>query len=330
MKRVLSLSLMLLACNNVDDPRGCPAGYAELPPDEADPLIPSDLEFVGVYLADELRLTGDLDWYVEPLTTAIGGTQPVMLRYIYDGAATALDWPYIADDGGGEAVQITNVDGAQVTVRGVAASSNYLRVFYENTIFCTHRLMDAIELTAAPVNEIDLVPLGFEKVPANTPVAWAPGIRDVGVALYGNDKERLIDTSMQIMFAGAERVEWDTLRIDARAGSYKIAVTAGDKPTTAVDFIVVDHADSIAAEADAPTSIAPNVPTNVCFQAMSADRYVAGLTWTFSVDGQQTIQGDDTWRRNCIAVSTRQETGSVSVTASAGGQSVTVALAIAN
>ena len=66
-----------------------------------------------------------------------------------------------------------------------------------------------------------------------------------------------------------------------------------------------------------------------CFKAVSGSRYIAGLTWQFSIDGTEKTQGDGSVTRNCISVSTTKTTGSVAVQATAGGQSATVTLAVA-
>ena len=296
----------------------CPAG------ETCSPATPTGLQFIGNALAGELVLSG-------PRPTAVGGTQAVALQYDRgDGVMIALDLPYTADDQGGAGITIAGTSGSQVTVRGAGSFSNYLRILDEDNL-----LMDRKQLTGAALSSMELIPDDYESVPPQTSLAWAAGTRKVAVALYGDvqtstgrSTERLVDTAMQLSFAGAQRTAWDTLQIDAQVGSYLIGVTAGDKPAAALDFVVVDHADSVAVQQNAPSTIAPNTSTTVCFSALTAGRYVAGLTWTYSVDGAQTIKGDGTAERNCVTVSTQKASGTVSVSAAAGGQSTAMALTV--
>ena len=320
MKRLAFIALSLSACYGGERANSgeCPAG------ETCSPATPSGLDFVGNKLANELLLSG-------PRATAVGGTQVVALQYNRgDGVYVALDLPYTADDDGGRGIKVDSTTGSQVTVRGVDSRSNYLRILDEDGL-----LMDRKELTGAALEMMELVPTDYESIPAGTPIAFAPGSRKVGVALYGDVQkssgpvsERIIDTSMQVTFAGAERTAWDTFEVNAGVGTHAVSVTAGDKPTATLDFVVVDTADSVVA-LNPPPSIQPNGSASVCFQASSGNRYIAGLTWTFQVDGgNPKVQGDGTLTRNCIGVTTTKTTGSVAVQATAGGQSSTVTIAI--
>ena len=324
MKRLLYvsfLSLPLIGCYGGEryNTGECPAG------ETCSDLTPTGLQFIGNGLFGELLLSG-------PRPTAIGGTQAIALQYERaDGVKLALDLPFTADDDGGIGVKVDAISGSQVVVRGAGSRSNYLRILDADGL-----LMDRKELTGAAVDTIALIPGGLENIPADTQVAFAQGHREFGVAIYGDVQtgsgprsQRLIDTSMELVLAGATKEAWDTLAIDAVVGTSTIAVTAGDKPAANVDFVVVDHADSVSVMQPVPSTIAPNQSMSVCFQALAAGRYVAGLTWTFDVDGQTTIKGDDTLQRNCISVSTQKTTGTVAVQASAGGQSTAMALTVA-
>jgi hypothetical protein len=322
MKRLLlSLSLPLVACyagerRNTGE---CPAG------ETCSPLTPSGLDFVGNHLTGELLLSG-------PRATAIGGTQQVALEYDRgDGVDVALDLPYTADDNGGQGIKALSTSGSQVTIQGAGSYSNYLRILDEDGL-----LMDRKQLTGAALSTVELVSIDFETYPANSELAFATGTRRVGIALYGEVQsssgprtERIVDTSMKLDFAGATRSAWDELQIDAVTGNYAITVTAGDKPAVPLDFIVVDHADSVAAAPGTPSTIATNNSISVCFQATSGTRYIVGLTWTYTVDGQVTTKGEGDLQRNCISVSTQKTTGTVSISAAAGGQTTAMALSVA-
>lgn len=320
MKRLALLALSLAACYGGERANSgeCPAG------ETCSPATPSGLDFVGNKLANEILLSG-------PRATAVGGTQVVALQYNRgDGVYVALDVPYTADDDGARGIKVDGTSGSQVTVRGVDSRSNYLRILDEDGL-----LMDRKELTGASLTSMELVPTDYESIPAGTPIAFAPGSRKIGVALYGDVQkssgpvsERIIDTSMQVQLAGAQRMGWDTFEVNASVGTHAVAVTAGDKPTASLDFVVVDDADSVIA-LNPPASMMPNGSATVCFQATAGNRYIAGLSWAFQIDGGATkTQGDGTLTRNCIGVTTTKTSGMVAVQATAGGQSSTVNIAI--
>ncbi len=296
----------------------CPAG------ETCSDVTPTGLDFIGNRLVDQFLLSG-------PLPTAIGGTQVVALEYDRgDGVDVALDMPYSADDDGGIGVKVSATSGSQVTVLGMGSRSNYLRILDGDGL-----LMDRKELTGAALESMAIVPATYESIPADRLVSFNVGERDLGIALYGDVQsssgpasQRLVDTSMELTLANAERKAWDTLRIDFAPGSYPLTITAGDKPANALDVVVVDHADSLAVLPNQPTTIVANQSRSVCFEALAGARYIAGLSWSFDVDGETRVQGDTALMRNCISVSTAKTSGTVSVTATAGGQSAAVSLAV--
>jgi hypothetical protein len=324
MKKLLLLaSLPLVGCYGGEryNTGECPAG------ETCSDLTPTGLQFVGNALVDDILISG-------PRATAIGGTQVVALQYKRsDGVTVALDLPFTADDDGGLGVQVSAQSGSQVTILGAGSRSNYLRILDQDGL-----LMDRKELTGAALDRVELTPTDFESVPNGTLLAFAPGKRKVGVALYGDVQhsngprsERIVDTGMEISLAGATKIAWDTLELDnASIGRSYLSVTAGDKPALEMDFVVVDHADAVTTIEPAPTSIMVNGSQSVCFAATMADttgpRYIVGLTWTFNIDGVTKTQGDGVPSRNCISVSTTKTSGTVAVQASAGGQSTTLTL----
>ena len=322
MKRLLFsfLSLPLVACYGGErrNTGECPAG------ETCSDLTPTGLDFVGNRLVGELLLSG-------PRTTAIGGTQSIALEYDRgDGVDVALDLPFTADDDGGIGVKVSATSGSQVTVLGAGSRSNYLRILDEDGL-----LMDRKELTGAALNRMELVPTDFEKIPEDTLIAFAPGTRTFGIALYGDVQhssgprsERIIDTSMDITLAGSTRKAWDTIEFDAAAGTHALSVTAGDKPAANLDLVVTANADSVTVIAPAPSTIPLNGSATVCFKALAASRYIAGLTWTFNIDGDVKVQGNDHLTRNCVSVTTTKTSGTVNVSAMAGGQSTTMALSV--
>lgn len=295
----------------------CPAGEV------CSPATPRGLQFVGAGLVDRILLEG-------PSPTAIGGTQDIALQYERDdGVLIALDLPYNADDDGGAGVTIDGTSGSVVTVRGHGSRTNYLRIVDD----ANGGLMDRKQLTGAALETIELTPTDFELIPAGMPLAWMTGEQSIGVALSGQvqestgpQTERLIDMAMQVVLDGATRTAWDTWKLTAAVGSHPVAVTAGDKPTASLDLVVVDHADALTVQADAPTTVAPNQTASVCFTAANAGRYVVGLPWSYTIDGQPEIA--NTIGRNCISVTPGQSTGTIMIEAAAGGQTATATVAI--
>lgn len=323
MKSVLlaSLSLPLVACY-AGERRAtgeCPAG------ETCSDTTPTGLDFIGNRLLDQVLLSG-------PLATAVGGTQAVALEYDRgDGVDVALDMPYQADDDGGIGVKVDAISGSQVIVRGMGSRTNYLRILDSDGF-----LMDRKQLTGAALESMELVSADYESVPATRQLAFNIGKREIGIALYGDVQhssgpvsERLVDTSMELDLAGAARRAWDTLEIDHAPGTYPLAVTAGDKPTNTLDLVVVDHADSVAVQPNQTMTITPNQSRSICFEALAGTRYIAGLSWTFNVDGVSETQGDGTLLRNCVSVSTTKTSGTVAVQATAGGQSAAITLNVA-
>ena len=281
---------------------------------------PGGLDFVGADLAGTLFGGG-------PSPTAIGGTQKIALKYDPGNSGWRyLDLPYKAVTTGELGVQITDQTAAIVTVTGAASGTNYLRIMDGND---PSLLFDRKLVGAGAIDEIDLVPTSLEVVPDGTPVAWAPGATEIAVALYGtvgtSTHERLVDESMALSLPGSHQIAWDTLRIeDAVPGTSTLTVTAGDKPPASMDIVVTANADAVA-PFDAPTGVAPNTPAEVCFTATTGTRTLLGLLWKFTVDGGP---GEFGLSPNCVMVKTTKTTGTVSITAAAGGQTATLELPV--
>ncbi len=321
---VLSYALLavpLFACNTAGeraDTGECPAGEI------CSPNTPNGLHFIGNTMADELFGGSG------PGATAIGGTQEVALEMVRsDGVRVALAMPYQADDDGGLGVIVVTKAGSVVTVKGARSRSNYLRI----TDPATGELYDRYTLTGAALTSMRLVGTSFEMTPTGRPdLVFATGEQEIGVALVGEVQEssgskleRLVDTSMVLDLPGSTRTSWDSIKIaNALPGTYPLQVTAGDKPAAAMPITVVAGADAIA-----PLDAQPTVPANssatVCFQATSNSRYIYGLVWTFTANGTTITKGKSSLTRNCTSVSSEGMTsGSIPVTASAGGKTLTI------
>jgi hypothetical protein len=294
----------------------CPAG------ETCSDLTPRGLQFDGADMTGDLDLSG-------PSPTAIGGTQAIQLEYDpTEGHYIPLDLPFAADDDGGNGVEVDHIAGSIVTVRGAAARTNYLRI----SDAATDELFDRKELTGAAIDMMKLVPNTFDLVPADRELAFAAGDVEVGVALFGQvqesggpSDERLVDQNMQLTLAGATQRAWDRVELPAaNAGTYALAVTAGDKPTANLDIVVVAHLDSLVSDPANPTTVLPNGVADLCFDGLANERYVAGLSWHFLVDNV-----DKAGAGNCIGVTTAATSGTITVVGSADGMSATATVTIA-
>lgn len=307
--------LLVPACTGGDRANSgqCPQG------DVCSPLTPDGLQFIGADLVDTLNVVG-------PSPTAIGGTQAIALQYDRgDGVLIALDLPFKAETTGNLGVTVSATSGSVVTVAGSASGTNYLRIVDAND----NTLFDRKQISAGAVDKIELLPSTFEHVPLDADLAWAPGTFDIGVALLGTvgseTDQRLVDSSMTLDLVGAQQTHWGTLHIaNAQVGTSTLMVTAGDKPPAPIDIVVVADADSVG-PSDAPASLMANTPAEVCFTATSGSRTIVGLPWTFTVDGQPASVG---LSPNCADIKTNKTSGSVSIVASAGGQTATLVLPI--
>lgn len=304
MKRLLVALILAPACVG-----GQRAGTGECPTGEVcSPETPGGLQFIGSSLIGSFVVGG-------PLATAVGGTQEVQIDtepalgvYVPFGLA------FTVDDDGGTGVRFDHQSGNVVTVRGVAATSNYLRILDPSNA----ELFDRKVLDAAQIASISLLPVTADTVPEGMPVVWASGEVDVGIALM-SDHDRLVDTSLVASLDGAVSRAWDMLVLpDANAGSYALSVTAGNLAATALTVDVVDAPDALAPVDPQPTIAAGD---DVCFAATNAGRFVAGLAWTFTIDGIAAAGVG-----NCV--NTDQATGNITVSAAAGGKTATIEMTI--
>ncbi|HWO25560.1 MAG TPA: hypothetical protein VNO30_42765 [Kofleriaceae bacterium] len=281
---------------------------------------PRGLHFEGAELGGSLLPGG-------PLPTLAGGTQHLRLTYDpgdgSNGALRDLDRPYIADDDGGAGVRVERTNGPIVTLRGVASQTNYLRI-----TDLDGALYDRKQLQGAAFLKLQLLPGQPEQILPGDAIVFAPGARDITVALLGQPAEggigavRAVDESMKIELSGATRKTWDTIRTPAlAAGLHAVQVTAGDRPAARADVEVVAGADEIVQQPmQAPLVVGS--ATMVCFSARAAGRHVAGLAWTFASDNGTATQA---LLPNCAAVKA-EHVGAVNVTATAGGRTLATPL----
>lgn len=314
--------LPLVACTTAGeraDSGECPAGEV------CSPATPYGLHFIGNAMADEVFQSG-------PSATAIGGTQDIQLEYEKaNGLRYALDLPWAADDDGALGVRVLEQSGSTVTVGGQRSRKNYLRIVNPNTL----ELYDRYEVAGAAISDVQLVGTEAEVVPYGMDLVWAPGDQRIGVALYGEVQEgsdpeiqRIVDSSMALSLAGSERTSWDELRLrNATVGVHPLTVEAGEIAPRTFDLEVVAGADEIVAQGTGAPSLLPNSSQSLCFTARSGARYIYGLTWQFTVDGQATTHGKQDLRRNCVTVDTAGP-GTVAVSATAGGRTLALTIPV--
>jgi hypothetical protein len=215
-----------------------------------------------------------------------------------------------------------------ITVAGRAVGTSKLEI-----LDCDDAvLVPSVDVDVAAVDRIALWPYHqFDTPPLRADVAFAVGAPTIGVALWspGAQPTRLIDSSMQIaMAAGAplsgEQRSWEQLYVpDAGPGVYDVDVTAAGMHVT-LPLVITDHADALAA-IDPPATIAPATSVTLCFSPTFQGRHVAGFSWTYVIDG---VEDAGHGPINCRGVYTAKTSGTLVVTASAGGQSTTVTMTV--
>jgi len=293
----------------------CPAG------ETCSDGTPKGLEFHG---ADRTGSTLELGvpW------TAIGGVQTITIVDVDTEQRLALPWR--AELSGALAIDSENQAASQVVVAGVAEDEAMLRIVDP----ATGALYDRHPLTAKPIVSMAAVS-GNELVQGGRPIAWLAG-RDIdaGIALQGRLGEHLVDERLEVALAdgGAaslERTAWDrvVVRGVAAAGTVGLTVSAGTVRDQRVEATVVDGIDAVVDGVD--LSGAPTVGSTLfhCFEARLGEQAVLGVAWTFTAEGAATSELSSP-APNCAA---RQfdAPGQLTITASAGGQSVVRTIDIA-
>jgi hypothetical protein len=228
---------------------------------------------------------------VETPPTALAVTGAEIVADYYPGGIFPLA-PLLAS-GGIEPITITDgqdpLDPSQVyigppgilsfdagTMHGITRGSGYIARMYDGEPTAVDDLgVAAFDYAlAVPPNDNFLFAL------PNPKFAWITGSVDVGIALFDDRNERLIDTSLLI--EGAAQPRWDEIIVhDAGAGHYGVAIETGEGKTATVDVEVVDHVASIVLANPGDFAGA-----DACFTALADDgAFIAGLQWSFTVNG---------------------------------------------
>lgn len=197
------------------------------------------------------------------------------------------------------------------------------------------QLGDPREVRAVAVDHASLAWTAFSDTPViDGPVAFmtgadidaSQGALELSVALWegGIPAKRLVDASMTIAAALGSVTRWDGLRIESGApGTYEVEVTAGELHTS-LPLVLTDHVDVVAA-INPPSVIHPMQEVLVCFSATYQGREIPNALWRWVVDG---VPDPGRHPFGCRAIFTTSTSGTVVVTADAGGRSATVTLAV--
>jgi len=231
--------------------------------------------------------------------------------------------PYLLDDQGGAGVRATYIASDQIELVGVAAGMNDMTLKGGSAV-------DArFTLRAADIASVELRRFPEEwKSDQTMPWSWAPGSHAFALPVLAAGGEVLNglqptatsfpNTVNAVAFPGRYRIDVPT------PGDFSIDVTAGALTTT-IPFSVSDHADSIAL--DSPDlQLSTQHSNGVCFDAFEQGRRVIGLPWSFTT----LAMSEQALYPNCLSVlvTDAQKGQTVDVTASAGGQTLTVSLPV--
>lgn len=249
---------------------------------------------------------------------AVGGTHDVELRYA--GTETLFDQPVVAmplDP----SLSVVALQDAQLRLSANSSTGGTLVRFADPVSMLGY---DRYRYGASPLHRAE--PVAAEELVTHPDwlsqsapaFAFAPGARTIGIAFLSQHFEphRLVDTSAVLELDGATQTRWDTLdHPDLAIGMHTVTATVGSSAPIEIEIEVTDQAASL-------------IPlftwdTIACFGAYTADgKFIAGLPYTFEIDGE-IVDPNSGLGRNCI-FNPSPMGGRFTVTASAGGQAITV------
>ncbi len=284
------------------------------PDDEVcSPDAPDGLGFFGAELAGDLSL--------QPVATALGGTQSVTLKKKVGDQFFTLSTSYVAS--GGSVLDIESTEGPVVTFRATGEASSGTLVIRD----VDDQLLDRKSYPVHPLARIDVVPEHIEGT--DLPFAFLAGDVRLGIGLHSAPnadgfETRLVDEAMLITHPGT-RVAWDLIEIaEVAPGPLSFTVAAAGQDPVVVDALIVPAVEQLVDHPD-EAGYAANASNTLCFDAVSAEHHVAGLTWTVASDNGTVEPFLST---NCFFVTPAIE-GAVTITAQAGGVTEAVSYAVA-
>lgn len=275
------------------------------PDDEVcSPDAPNGLGFFGADLAGDLSL--------QPVATALGGTQSITLRKKVGTEFFDLHTPYAAN--GGSVLDIESTDGPVVTFRATGDAASGTLVIRD----LDDQLLDR---KTYPVHRLGRIGAVSENVEGtDLPFAFLAGDVRIGVGLYSEPdangfETRLVDESMTIELADATALKFDLIELaDVPAGTVTMTVTAADAEPALVEALIVDGVEQLV-DHPGDEGFAVGATGTACFDAVTSGHYVAGLSWTITADNGSAVPF---FSGNCVLVNPETQ-GSVTLTATAGG-----------
>ncbi len=255
--------------------------------------------------------------------TAVGGTQVITL---YQTGIGLYEEPYTASIKDGESHVIEKQDGPYVTIRAVRRGYCALKIvahdgavagdaFQAETVTKLGFTEPFSPGTFSPPTEILEARSGE--------VAWLPGDHRITIGLLGDGGTAgYVDAALMVSMPGAQQIGFGSLQIvGATVGTHPITVV-GAGQTRTVDLVVVDRADSIRVvdgPTPVPTSLTPGQRLDVCFEGLASGRHIMGLGFTITATGPYTyLQTTST----CISVASALTSGTMTVTATTGSESL--------
>jgi hypothetical protein len=316
----LGLAVVVLGASSTDGQRAntgwCPEG--EQCADET----PAGLMFEGAQVS----------WFIgnNLIPTAVGGTQTVRITDKVDGLPFD-ELPFLADATNREAHRAEVAGAAMVRISGDAEGTGYLRIarVHDNYLF------DRVAIESKAIARAEVRPTTISRWPqvADGPyVLWAGGEAELTVALRDADDGWLADESMRLdADAPNQLIAWDAIRLQVPATATAVSVTgtAGGGFAISDDVAVVDTLTEVAAwSTDGEVRIATQ--REVCFTARAGAIEVVGVDWVFDVAGPVARAPlAEQLHPNCLQVSFVAP-GTATITASAGGRSVTATYNVVN
>jgi hypothetical protein len=262
---------------------------------------------------------------VVALTVATGGTATLSLECTLEDlpGQAPFDLPSTAMAGADDAAT-AELRAATLTVHGTHAGTTTVAITSSDG--ATH--YGSLAVTVADVDHLTFRST-YDTIPPNVDLAFAKEFGTLAeVELASTTNAVLADDDMIVTPpAGATRT-------GIRPGVFDIAGTPLGDQTIAVatggaihsaPFIVVDHADAVALVDAHATVPASGTTSDLCFAATANGRFVAGLRWAFEIEG--AMQGG----ANCQPVAKAEDAnrdGMIAITATAGGASAQVSVAI--
>lgn len=212
---------------------------------------------------------------------AAGGTSEITLKVQGTAPTWYVDYeqPYHVVSVDPTALSVLGIEGAVVTV--LAGSGRGTLVIDDGGVGMrlgedSYFIAPIAAVHAAPIAEV-ITTADYHGGYASH-VVYPAGTPELAIALVDDARlpHRLVDTSMLV--TGATRTGWDTVKLpDAAPGHHTLTVRTGDGRATELDIEVVTGPDQMVVLTDNPSY--------VCFAALAQDAFVAGLTWTYALDG---------------------------------------------